>query len=81
MKVYQEVTNEIDFNFYGEARHTIEHLTFKEQEQVIETLEGIYPDGISATQLNDIFAFDRDFIAKCLGFRDWEELLENENDI
>lgn len=75
MKVFKEVTNEMDFEFWGEARRTMEYLTFREQEQIFEILEELYPDGISETMLNDIFAFDRDFIAESLGFSNWDEFI------
>ena len=37
-------------------------------------MEDIYPDGIDETQLNDIFWFDDDFMAECLGYNDFETL-------
>lgn len=77
MRVYKEVTNGFDFDFWGNARLHCERLTIKEQEQIIEALEDIYPNGISATELNDIFAFECDFIAETLGYKDWRDFCRN----
>ena len=73
MKIYEE-TNLLGFDFWGYAIDTFNSLTLEEVNQVEACLEDCYPDGIGKTELNDIFAFDEDFIAECCGYESWEEL-------
>ena len=40
----------------------------------------LYPDGMTDTQVNDLFWFEEDFIAQILGYRNWEELEEDEEE-
>ena len=37
----------------------------------------MYPDGCSETDVNDIFWFERDWIAEALGYSDYDELLKD----
>lgn len=45
-------------------------------------LEEMYDDeeGISDTQINDIFWFEEDWIAEQLGYSDFNELMEDRKD-
>lgn len=65
------------FEFWGGASAVAKLLTVPELEQIEQCLSEIYPNGLSATQLNDIFWFEDDFIAKAIGFNDFEELWED----
>ena len=76
MKVYKEV-NDYNFDFWSGAKETAEDLTYQEIDQIFEILEELFPDGTDETQVNDIFWFERDWIAEMLGYSDYEELLEN----
>lgn len=76
MKIYSEISLPY-FNFWSGGKQNAELLTFKELEQIESCLEDLYPDGIDETMVNDIFWFDTDFIAECLGFDSWEELYES----
>ena len=76
MKVYKEV-NAYNFDFWSGAKETAEDLTYQEIDQIFEILEELFPDGTDETQVNDIFWFERDWIAEMLGYSDYEELLEN----
>lgn len=76
MKTYME-TSLRNFDFWSGATYTAEHLTNKELDIIESALKELYPDGCDETTVNDIFWFERDFIAECLGYRDWEELEEN----
>lgn len=73
MKIYSEKSLS-DFEFWSGARQTAELLTVEELDSIESTLEEIYPEGIDETHLNDIFWFDDDFIAECLGYDDFETL-------
>lgn len=75
MKIYDEI-NLYDFEFWGEAKHTIEYLTIGDFEQIEEYLEDCFPDGIDATTLNDIFWFEEDTIAEILCYPDFETLMK-----
>ena len=77
MKITTEVTNKNDFDFWSGAVDTVDALTWEEFEQVMAELEMLYPDGMTATELNDLFWFDEDFVAQCLGYNSWEEFEES----
>lgn len=78
MKIYTE-TNLTNFEFWSGAKDTVKYLTYEELEQIEAILEDIYPDGIDETTVNDIFWFDTDFIAECLGYNDFDEIMERDN--
>lgn len=76
MKIYSE-TSLCRFEFWSGAIHTAETLTCEELDTIERHLETVYPDGMSDTEINDLFWFESDWIAEMLGFEDWEAL---END-
>lgn len=57
MKVYEEISLQ-DFEFWGGAISKVEEFTGEELEQIQAILEEEYPQGMDATQLNDLFWFD-----------------------
>lgn len=63
-----------EFQFWSGAKETAKKLTAEQLDQIESILEDCYPDGITDTQINDIFWFDQDWIAEQLGFRSWEHL-------
>jgi len=70
-----------DFEFWSGGEDTAKALTLEQMREMENVLSELYPDGIDATKLNDIFWFEQDWIAENLGFKDWEELEEkNENE-
>lgn len=73
MKIYYE-TSLINFKAWGGAVNTLNGLTFKQCNELEAMLEEYYPEGMSATQLNDILWFEEDWIAELLGFKNWEHL-------
>lgn len=79
MKITTEVYDKNDFDFWSGAVDTVDALDDSEFEQVMAELEMLYPEGMTATELNDLFWFDEDFIAQCLGYNSWEEF-ENEKE-
>ena len=80
MKVYKE-TSLKDFEFWSGAKYTAEVLTDDQLDQIESYLEETAPeDGYSETDVNDIFWFERDWIAEILGFDSWEALEESNNE-
>lgn len=74
MKVITE-TNLTDFDFWSGAKYLADKLTYSELESISEQLEDIYPDGMTDTQINDLFWHDEDFICQMIG-EDLEEIFE-----
>ena len=65
-----------DFDFWAGAWDTIKYLTPGELEQIEQILEELYPEGLSATELNDLFWFEDDLIAEWLGYESFEDLIK-----
>lgn len=77
MKIYTE-TGLDSFKFWSGARDTIEELTkdeIKEIEAILEELD-VDDEGMSDTEVNDFFWFERDTIAEWLGYNDFDEIIE-----
>ena len=77
-----KVTYETDlFGFadecWGGAKDTMNELTMDQIEELDRFIEEAYPDGLTEVELNDMLWFDRDAIANILGFKDYDELLDN----
>ena len=51
-----------DFEFWDEALKVTSKLTPKEWDAIEATLEAEYPDGMTATELNDLFWFHADWV-------------------
>jgi len=64
MKATSEL-NLRDFDFWrGAKQHNFDYDDLNNLES---TLESIYPDGMSETQVNDLFWFDEEFLCECIG--------------
>lgn len=74
MKIYTE-TSLKDFEFWGGAVDTVKYLTDEEMDTIESTLEDLYPDGMSDTEINDFFWFEDDYIAELLGYGNFEEIM------
>ena len=73
MKIYTEdsISN---FEFWSGAKDTAEKIDNAGKWEDLEyILEDLYPDGMSDTELNDLFWFDDDFIFQCAGIAADEE--------
>ena len=79
MKIFSETSLRY-FEFWSGAKDTVEYLTPQDLDQIEFVIEDIYPDGITDTQVNDLFWFERDFIAECLGYKDWEKFVNKEDE-
>ena len=71
MKIYSE-DGLRNFEFWSGARENALKLTLEQLDEVESMLEDMYPDGISDTQLNDLFWFDFDEVCNWLGISDDE---------
>jgi hypothetical protein len=79
MKIYTEISV-CNFEFWSGAKDTVKYLTTSELEEIEAILEEIYPEGMSETELNDIFWFDDDQIAEWLGYSCFDEIMEERKD-
>ena len=77
MKIYTEESLK-NFEFWSGAKDTVKYLTDDELDTIEKILEDIYPEGMSETQINDIFWFENDWIAEILGYNDFEEIMNRE---
>lgn len=73
--------NECDVvnNVWSGAVNTVKYLSLEEVGLILMTLEECYPEGMTTTQLNDFFWFEDDTIAKWLGYNNFEEIMERED--
>lgn len=68
MKVYKDISLS-DFEFWSGAISRAEEYTSGELDQIGKYLEYNYPDGMSETEINDLFWFDEEFVASILGYK------------
>ena len=79
-----EVNEYTIFNeLWSGGKDTLEDLTTGEVSTILdylEELQGCTEEPMSLTDINDFFWFERDYIAKLLGYNDYEEIMErNQN--
>lgn len=80
MKVYREVYDSNDFDFWGGAKDTVKYLSDDEIEEIFSTLADSEPDGMDETAVNDFFWFEDDTIAEWLGWSDFDTLMKARSD-
>lgn len=66
MKIISDISLK-DFGFWSGARDTAEQLTDEQFDQVEGVLEDLYPDGMTDTELNDIFWFESNKVYEWAG--------------
>mgnify|MGYP007099963583 CR=1 FL=1 len=69
-----------EFNFWSGAKENANELSGEQLDKLETILEDVYPDGIDATDLNDMMWFEFDTIKEWLGIEDEEEEDEEEED-
>lgn len=79
MKLYSDESLR-NFEFWSGAADRVKYLTDDELDSIESQLEDLYPDGVGATELNDIFWFDEEFIASCLGYDSFEDIINRDDD-
>jgi hypothetical protein len=66
MKLHKEESLS-NFKFWSGAKDRASKLTSEELDQIEATLEDHYPDGMSETELNDLFWFDFETVLEWIG--------------
>ena len=66
IKTEKDLTN---FDFWSGAVILSNSLTYTELKQITEQLEELYPEGMTETQINDLFWFEEDFICGMIGVK------------
>jgi len=79
MKIYREIPL-TEFEFWAGGKQTVEELTEDELDQIEQILEEIYPEGMDETEVNDFFWFERELIAEWLGYEDFDEIMERDEE-
>lgn len=79
MKIYKEDSLR-NFDFWSGAVDTVKYLTEEELDRIETILEDAYPDGMDETEINDFFWFEDDTIAEWLGYDDFEELMNRDEE-
>ena len=76
MKIYKDeyLSN---FEFWSGAKDRASQLTLDELERIESELEQLYPNGMSETELNDLFWFDFEWVVSLLGYESEEEFEES----
>ena len=69
-----------NFDFWSGAKDTVKYLTESELDTIESYLEELYPEGMTDTELNDFMWFEDDTIAEWLGYNDFDEIMERENE-
>ena len=72
MKIYSEKSLR-NFEFWSGAKENANELTGAQLDEVENILEDMYPDGMSETEINDLFWFEFDTIKEWLNITDEEE--------
>ena len=62
-----------NFGFWSGAKSNAAELTFSQMNELESILEDLYPDGITETELNDLFWFDFETVKGWLGITDDED--------
>ena len=65
----------INFEFWGGAKDNAEMLTNEQLEEIEKELEYLYPEGMTETQINDLFWFDFALVCEEIGLEN-DEILE-----
>ncbi len=72
MKIHKEESLN-NFEFWSGAKDRANKLTSRELDQIEAILEDLYPDGMSETELNDLFWFDFETVLEWIGKEECSE--------
>lgn len=72
MKVTSEIQLQ-DFRFWSGAKYHAQQLLPEQFERLELILEDLYPDGMDASNLNDLMWFDFDIVKEWLGIETEED--------
>lgn len=77
MKIYKDESLS-NFEFWSGAKDFANKLTESEFKLIENTLEELYPDGMSETQINDLFWFEDEWICGDILGIDYDEVMNRE---
>lgn len=77
MKIFREESLS-NFEFWSGAKHLAERLSDDEFDTIEAFLETAYPDGMSETQINDLFWFEDEWICNDVLGIDYDEVMDRE---
>lgn len=77
MKIYKDESLS-NFEFWSGAKDFANKLTESEFNLIENTLEELYPDGMSETQINDLFWFEDEWICSDILGIDYDEVMNRE---
>lgn len=72
MKYYVEESLS-NFKFWSGAKKNTAELTEEQFNEIESILEGLYPEGMSDTEINDLFWFEFDTVKEWLGIEEEED--------
>lgn len=75
MKIYYEVDID-EFEFWEGGKCVADSFSEDDLEVIQNKLEELYPDGMSDTELNDLFWHDEDFVAGLAGYSSFQKVKE-----
>lgn len=75
MKIYYEVDID-EFEFWEGGKCVADSFSEDDLEAIQNKLEELYPDGMSDTELNDLFWHDEDFVAGLAGYSNFQKVKE-----
>lgn len=73
MKIYYEVDID-EFEFWEGGKCVADSFSEDDLEVIQNKLEELYPDGMSDTELNDLFWHDEDFVAGLAGYSSFQKV-------
>lgn len=66
-----------NFDFWSGGRDTVNDLTWEDFDILEPLIEEMFGGEVEDVDLNDFFWFERDTIARWLGYEDYEELMQD----
>lgn len=72
MRIYSEIDIR-DFEFWDGAEYVADAFSQDDLAEIQDRLVELYPDGMSDTELNDLFWHDEDFVAELAGYSSFEK--------
>ena len=80
MKIIVETSLE-NFKAWSGGKDTLDDLSHSDCERLEQHIDELYPDGITDTQLNDFLWFERETIADLLGYRNYDALAIQDDEV
>ena len=81
MKIYRDTSLRY-FEFWGAAYDNVTELSHDDLDSIETILEDLYPDGMDATDLNDLFCYDFDTVLEWVGkerFGDSDSIVDSDD--